>query len=865
MPPIVKAEPGSSAPAQSSGSAPRPGAVSSTTTTPATQIYSGSRIVKKQRSDSPPPPTGYRDIPLLSTSAQSQWVHHLLRFAHHTRIDPTDEAQFVPPLKLNRKQPPKVKSSGPQPGDPVVDRYGKPVKLPNGQTLAWPKAGDDLTEHRKAIDKMKPQEKAPSAQYDASLVAPSAASAKRVNNKFAFQKRVRQIHKASTTSRRLHNDESTPWVMEDFETPNYWESSRTGRKDNLYALAKHLEEGGTGLDEASGEGPKKEDGSSDVKPADQMIVKHAPWIGKLEGDDMALGSADTASGSSSMVLFVFDERGQGGFKVVPVRKQYRFMQKSRFAKQLNDEEREQQYAKQQKSRELAPEKFAARLTGNSGAIAAARGGSSSGGSSGRGGLLGLPGMASSRGGSSSGGVKKEEGWDDDSWPALRGLSLHSGASGRPRGLVAVSGGSGRRRGAGDDDGDFHRRGGDDGGTFDELDYQEDFADDEERMGGEAELVEDNDAREMEERLKREMAKAGAGGDEDGDDMHGNDDADDAPQGNMWGETSRRNREDDQLTGTGRQMKKIMKALSRREGGLEDYDSDEDVNPYASEESDDEEVAMANPEEALRRALEEKEREAKEAAKSGNASGSKTASAIGTPATGKSNLPSGTNSRGATPAPSGNNAANGRKDTTPRHNKNKQQAQAGRKSNGAHHRVGSGHADLAKRATTNAASNAGGSASTQGSRSGSPAGSRSPSPGRDFTPRQSSPLADTNNSAGASLKRPGSPTLSSNNTTTDTTSTGSNDTTNKRLKTTSGDSSSNRGSRASSPTAPPSSLEMELINLVRSGTVKSITEVIMKFRKRLQDNSAMKAEMTAAFKRVLTGGVKGESLRVKDGF
>lgn len=65
----------------------------------------------------------------------------------------------MPPLKLNRKQPPKVKQPQPKPGDPVVDRYGKPIKLASGQTLLWPKAGEDLTEHRKQVDKMKPQEK----------------------------------------------------------------------------------------------------------------------------------------------------------------------------------------------------------------------------------------------------------------------------------------------------------------------------------------------------------------------------------------------------------------------------------------------------------------------------------------------------------------------------------------------------------------------------------------------------------------------------------------------------------------------------------------------------------------------------------
>lgn len=733
--------------------------------------------------------------------------------------------------------------------------------------------------------------RAPSAQYDASLVAPSASSANRAANKPLFQKRVRQIHKASSTSRRLHNDEHQPWILEDFETPNYWESSRTGRKDNLYALARHLEEGGTGLEDKPLAVKNEEDsaaGNGDSKPFDRKVVQHAPWVGKLEGDDMALGSADTASGSSAQVLFVFDERNQGGFKVVPVRKTYRFMQKSRFGESLNDEDREKQFAKHQKSREVAPERFAARMSRGA-AVARAGAGSESGGFSGLSGGLAMPGMGGNRSGGGdggSGGVKKEEGWDDDSWPELRGLSLGS-ASYRPRGLVAVSGGSGSggRRRAGDDDDDFHRRGGDDGGTFDELDYQEDFADDEERMGGEAELVEDGEAREMEERLKREMAKAGVGGDDD-DDGSGNrraggvEDDDDAPQGDLWGgESSSRRREDDQLTGSGRQMKKIMKALSRREGGIEEYDSDEEVNPYASEESDDEEVAMANPEEALRRALEEKEREEKEAAKSGNASAA-TGSKVGTPSSAgpasKSNVPSGTNSRGATPNPSSANRKNDGKLAK------QQQQQQSRKSNGAgggagggltsqHHRVGSGHLDLAKRATTNAA----GAASTQGSRSGSPAGSRSPSPGRDFTPRQSSPLADaapSSATSGGTLKRPASPTAAASAATAGATSGSASDVgntstdsmgTNKRLKTNSGES--NRGSRASSPAGPPSSLELELINLVRSGSVKSISEVIARFKKRLTEQPGMKAEMTAAFKRVLTGGTKGESLRVKDGF
>ena len=122
-----------------------------------------------------------------------------------------------------------------------------------------------------------------------------------------------------------------------------------------------------------------------------------------------------------------------------------------------------------------------------------------------------------------------------------------------------------------------------------------------------------------------------------------------------------------------------------------------------------------------------------------------------------------------------------------------------------------------------------------------------------------------------LKRPASPTSNSTSMDTSMNSSMSSDTTNnKRQKT--GAGGSNRESRASSPSAaaaaavaPPSPLEQELITLVRTGSVKSISEVIAKFKRRLTDQPALKAEMTTAFKRVLTGGTKGEGLRIKEGF
>ncbi|CAO1625058.1 unnamed protein product [Parajaminaea phylloscopi] len=881
---IVKLEHDTSSPLPPAQAAPSAG-----TTVVRGRGREASGVVKKKSqrtpTPSPPPPTTYRDIPLLSTSAETPWVYHLARFVHHQRMDPTDESTFVPPLKLNRKHPPKVKQPNPKPGDPVVDRHGRPIKLPGGESLLWPRTGEDLTEHHKLIDRMKPQEKQASSQYDASLVAPSGAPVNRSGSRPLFQKRVRQIHKASATARRIHNDETLPWVLEDFETGHGWESSRTPRKDSLAALAKHFDEGGSGLADGSGgdgdagadgvkaeqAGPERPDGEGQKEPNnhENKIIQHAPWVGKLEGSDQSLSSSET---SSAQVLFVFDERNQGGFRVIPVRKTYRFMQRSRFANELGDEEREKEYARLQRSRDVTSDKFAGRVTAARGPLGSGSGASSAG-SSGRlaNGTRGGLAMPGSFGRTLSGGVKKEEGLDDD-WAQMRGLSLNTTSS-RSRGLISVSGGSSSRRGGGmdDEDGGFHRRDNDEGATYDELDYQEDFADDEERMGGEAELVEDTEAREMEDRLKREMAKAGVGGDDD--DAGAGDDGDDT---DLFGDDHLRRgrpREDDQLTGTGRQMKKIMKALARREGGQEEYESDDDINPYASEdEEDDDEPAIANPEEAMRRAKEEKEREEKEAARlAGTLPGTPVSTGPGAASTQKPSTQSDRASRGVTPVPSTSGKTTNSGAVTPsKRAAQQQQAHKGRASHGGqsssgHHRVGSGHADVAKRAA--------------GSRGGSPAQSRSPSPGPQgghHVPRQSSPLAEqdahSSTAVGAGIKRPASPIRdasmgTSGSGSANASSGGRVPSDAKRLRTDSATSSAN--SRVSSPTSSAgnavSSLEAELISLVRSSQVSTIGEVIARFRKRLQQKPEIKQEMMGAFKRVLTGGVKGETLRVKEGF
>ncbi|KAA1466371.1 hypothetical protein DENSPDRAFT_831187 [Dentipellis sp. KUC8613] len=98
--------------------------------------------------------------------------------------------------------------------------------------------------------------------------------------------------------------------------------------------------------------------------------------------------------------------------------------------------------------------------------------------------------------------------------------------------------------------------------YDEVPYQEDFADDEEKM--EPEQDDDEVAKEMEERLQREYMSANKQRDGHIDESDSEDES--------------------QLTGAGKAIKKLMTKLEKNDA----YDDDEEGNPYASSEEEEEE-------------------------------------------------------------------------------------------------------------------------------------------------------------------------------------------------------------------------------------------------------------------------------------
>ena len=310
---------------------------------------------------------GYRDIPLFSSGA-SDSVTHLMKFGSHTRIDPNNEAQFTPPVKLNRKTPLRLKMPPAKPGDQVIDKWGKPVMTTEGKPLLWPSHDVDLEHIRPYLDLDKPQS------------SDAAADGAGFTRHRLFRKRVREVHKSTSAARRTRNEEFYPWVLEDFDTAQEWESSREPLPNSLRALeAWYVAE-----QERRAEGREPKPSVIEEPRITSGLAPHAPWVGQLEGE------SDEHS-ASHHVLFVFDDRNAGGFKVVPVRRQYKFMPLQKHM--LNSEQVEEEFARHQKSAET--ERWLLRDRYKTGAgLGSSSGGASRGGDGRRLPMLSLPGQPS---------------------------------------------------------------------------------------------------------------------------------------------------------------------------------------------------------------------------------------------------------------------------------------------------------------------------------------------------------------------------------------------------------------------------------------------------------------------------------------
>ncbi|KAK0528155.1 transcription factor IIF subunit tfg1 [Tilletia horrida] len=926
-------------------------------------------------SQPPKPAATFRDFPIFSSQLAPHTRINLLRFAHHTPQDPTDPSQFVGPLKLNRKWPPRPKPTVPRPGDPVRDVGGNhvigilppsgtdPNEKPKKGKLYWPSYGEGgLEEIRKAlhippelnITAFPPQPKKDDEDEDnsdsdqegggnASKAGPSSSQGAAANKKGRFgagggnarggggggkgkkkgaeRRGIREIHKAPEDLRLLRKQEFMPWVLEDFETSEDWESGVQAANRYKALVAQFGDKyancaGNAGLVQmylrgavetaqngGAGSGLVGEVKEEKKKRAGYMDRNHSPWIGKLEGDvhgglnaaaaaaaaaaSRGDGSAATSGiniSSSPHVIFVFDHRHDGSFKLVPVQAAYKFTQKPAYSTTTADEANER-WEKLDKLRQRGGSAYQKiNLTASS---ANGEGASQEGQGEGARALLNAR-SRSSLGGGRRGGpggrmyVKKEKLDEDDaaelaSWSTFQqrnALVLPGMSNSRQHSLLAVYGD--RRGGAGGGGG-----GAGGGGALDEVEYEEDFADDEEvHQGPGAEnLQEEQEQKEYADRLKEEMSRAGwdgrISGDENGDD---DDEDDDGADADLFGDGAPGSRKRLRKKGkgkgamgkSGRELKKVMRMAGRVEG-MDAYDSeDEDENPYASEEEEEEEsdeekhLAITNPDELVRRAREaRREKEEREAALARKRA--LAAERDGTPALAEdgSRPGAGNSSRANSPASFGPPSSS--------------QPQAS-----SQQRSGSGFASSAQRATAGPSGKgtyiprrAGSSSPPPPSPSRSGAGAAPPSPPSSGASqplkvtlkrkseaisgggsgRATSPASTT---AGVSppVSRAGSPAATSVNEA-------------KRQKTTTGASSRaasppSSGSATPSKKQPANDIEREVIRLVRDNMVQTTQELVRHFAKQLK-NPESKEQLSAAIRRVCMIERGKNTLRLKDGW
>ncbi|GAA5884993.1 hypothetical protein JCM6882_007185 [Rhodosporidiobolus microsporus] len=469
-----------------------------------------------------PSSSNYTDFVLRSSAPPSStsWKHNVMKFTTiGTRvIDPSNDELFVRPVKLNRKDPRTVRRLT----DEDRERHNK--RAMERAAMAAGVTGMDIDQKPgeggvKSEVKGEGEDgedgagsgKKEKEELDASLVGRGANGSGMPNRRGPggqFKKKTKRVYVASEEARRLKREEWQPWVLEDDEGKERW----IGRL-----------EGSAGEVGASGSGSKAME-QGKVAQAGQRNGTG------LQGWRPAATPGDVGSGSS-YVAFVFGDNGDE-FKVVPINRWYRFNQGPKYLT-LAEEEAEEEYARQQKSKE--PERWIMHRR--------AAPATSSGSSTPR----PAPSSSASGGGVSASSLRSRMVANAAAGTRADGDDSAGDEGGRSKiKTVVAAGGKGNAAGQHQDD--------------DEFDYEEDFQDDEEGIAKIDDLADEEEAKELEERIRREQRAAERGEqipDEDEEEI-------------------------EQLTGTGKEIKKLMKKSDKT--GAYDSDDDEE-NPYASDDND----------------------------------------------------------------------------------------------------------------------------------------------------------------------------------------------------------------------------------------------------------------------------------------
>ncbi|GAA6010935.1 hypothetical protein JCM11491_004608 [Sporobolomyces phaffii] len=492
----------------------------------------------------------YTDFILRASSSDAaSWKHHVMKFTAagpaDRVVDPADPQAFVRPVRLNRKDPRTVRRLT----DQDRERFNQRALLNSAQAGVDPMQLDGGGDNNQNDPDSKPDvvkdeqgdddgdAKRDKEQLDPTLVGRGTSglvSGSRARGPGGmFKKKTRRVFVASEESRRLKREEWQPWVLEDDDGHERW----IGR----------LEGGAGEVDLQGGKSQQQANGKASLK-----------------GWRPAANASDAGGGGSSYVAFVFGDNGDE-FQVVPINRWYKFNQGPKYLT-LAEEEAEEEWNRQQKTKEterwvmhkrVAPipnpnagstESSAAASTSTAPTLTrtTTTAATSSRPPGGRGGNLRDRMIARS-----AVGIKvDDDDADDHGKPRLKAvISATTGTGGGARAAA-------RGRGGGGDQDD------------DEFDYEEDFQDDEEGIAKIDDLADEDETKELEERIRKEMRGA-----ERPDEIPDDVDRDD----------------DDELTGTGREIKKLVKKTDKSGA----YESDDEENPYASSDEEDDNASVTS--------------------------------------------------------------------------------------------------------------------------------------------------------------------------------------------------------------------------------------------------------------------------------
>ncbi|KAK4056226.1 transcription factor IIF subunit tfg1 [Microbotryomycetes sp. JL221] len=473
-----------------------------------------------------PSSNAYTDYVLYAgpPASQSGWRYNIMKFAPTSGqkdkiVDPSDPDLFVQPVKLNRKDPRTVRRLTEEDRERIRKRtLAKNGVKPEGQD------GDDTLDDAKDEHGLSTKRKE-RQEMDLDLVGKGLSGnipGQQSRGKGGmFKKKIRRVFVSSEEARRLKREEWMPWVFEDDEGNERWIGRLEGGAGESASAMKDVR---TGKDSFSAKADAKGTGNTGWRPTST--------------------SNETGGGGSSYVAFVNDP-SKDGFQVVPVHRWYKFSHDPKYVT-LGTEEAEEEYERQQKSHET--ERWAMHKRTGVAMPSAANIKTSS-----------KP--STSQPTSSSGG------------PAIRSRLLNrtevaqreqkaSDRAARTKMTTVVKGGgaeSGRGRKG--------RSGQDQEQEDDEFDFEEDFQDDEEGVAKIDDLADEEETKELEERIKREMRAANR--------YEGQPEVDDDEQ-----------EEDAELTGAGKEVKRLVRKSDKSGTYDSDDEEDDDLSDSASVASQD---------------------------------------------------------------------------------------------------------------------------------------------------------------------------------------------------------------------------------------------------------------------------------------